>query len=101
MGESGINPALDDAEFEFNGRAKYGDHNIVFIKYYLLNEKFDVAADDLGSFQPRRLMFYLATGKAWVKKLHSKVQSFVKKDTEYQRNLANQNLSSSSEAEPF
>ncbi len=78
-----------------------GDQNIAFIKRYLLNEKFNVVSEDLGGFQPRRLMFDPVTGKAWVKKLHSKVQSFAKKDTEYQRNLVNQNSSSSSEAELF
>jgi len=46
-----------------------GKDNIDFVRKYLKNENIRVVAEDLGGDHPRKVLFYPATGRAFVKKL--------------------------------
>lgn len=46
-----------------------GKDNIDFARKYLVNENIKVIAEDLGGEHPRKVMYYPASGRAFVKKL--------------------------------
>lgn len=46
-----------------------GKYNIDFVRKYLVNEDIKVVAEDLGGDHPRKIMYYPATGRAFVKKM--------------------------------
>lgn len=48
-----------------------GARNIAFVRKYVMDEAFDVSAEDLGDFYPRRVHYFPDTGKLRVKKLTS------------------------------
>lgn len=43
--------------------------NISFIRKFLKTEGIPVVKEDVGGYQPRRVLFYTQTGKAWMRKL--------------------------------
>jgi chemotaxis protein CheD len=46
-----------------------GKDNIEFVRKYLKNENIRIVAEDLGGDHPRKILYYPATGRAFVKKL--------------------------------
>jgi chemotaxis protein CheD len=46
-----------------------GARNIAFVRQFVELEGFDVAASDLGSVHPRRVLYFPATGRALVKRM--------------------------------
>ena len=43
--------------------------NINFIRSFLETERIPVVKEDVGGYQPRRVLFYTQTGRAWMRKL--------------------------------
>jgi chemotaxis protein CheD len=46
-----------------------GKYNIDFVRKYLVNEDIKVVGEDLGGDHPRKIMYFPATGRAFVKKM--------------------------------
>jgi chemotaxis protein CheD len=52
-----------------SGMTDVGDRNIQFIKSYMEIEGLRVAAEDLGGTQPRKVVYFPATGRCKLRKL--------------------------------
>ena len=54
------------------GGADIGEKNAAFALGYLNERSIPVEASDMGGSCPRKLVFFSATGRVFVKKLHRK-----------------------------
>ena len=54
------------------GGADIGEKNAAFARGYLNERSIPVEASDMGGSCPRKLVFFPATGRVFVKKLHRK-----------------------------
>lgn len=54
-----------------NMTSDVGAQNIQFAEEYILNEELPIVGSDVGGSWPRKVLFFPATGKALVKKLHT------------------------------
>ena len=65
-----------------------GKDNIDFVRKYLINEDIKVISEDLGGDYPRKVLYFPATGRAFVKKLfrlHN--DTFFNREQEYMNEL--------------
>lgn len=61
-----------------------GRRNISFVKEYLTTEGLKIAGEDLAGLSPRKVVYFPATGKAMVKKLHTAHNdTIVKREEKY------------------
>lgn len=66
------------------GMADIGLQNIEFVRAYLRTEGLAIAAEDVGDDFPRRMAYFPATGKVWVKKLRNiRNETIIKQETTY------------------
>jgi chemotaxis protein CheD len=66
------------------GMSDIGLQNIEFVRAYLRTEGLAVAAQDVGDDFPRRMAYFPATGKVWVKKLRTiRNETIIKQETAY------------------
>lgn len=67
-----------------SGMTNVGLQNIEFVRTYLQTEGLKVAAEDVGDDFPRRVAYFPATGKVWVKKLRNiRNETVIKQDVAY------------------
>ena len=65
-----------------------GKRNIDFIEEYIVTEKLNLAAKDVGSEFPRRVIYDPITGKVRVKKLKALTNdTIIKRETQYAQNI--------------
>lgn len=70
------------------GMTDVGLQNIEFIRTYLHTEGLDAVVEDVGGDCPRRMAYFPATGKVWVKKLRNiRNETIVQQETAYLNNL--------------
>lgn len=70
------------------GMANIGLRNISFVRQYLRTEGFVLSAEDVGDDYSRRLAYFPASGKVWVKKLPvARNQVLARQETAYIRDL--------------
>ncbi|HRD49821.1 MAG: chemoreceptor glutamine deamidase CheD [Candidatus Competibacter sp.] len=66
------------------GMSDVGLQNIEFVRAYLRTEGLSIAAEDVGDDFPRRMAYFPATGKVWVKKLRTiRNETIIKQETAY------------------
>jgi chemotaxis protein CheD len=66
------------------GMADIGLQNIEFVRAYLRTEGLAIVAEDVGDDFPRRMAYFPATGKVWVKKLRNiRNETIIKQETTY------------------
>lgn len=66
------------------GMSDVGLQNIEFVRAYLRTEGLPIAAEDVGDDFPRRMAYFPATGKVWVKKLRTiRNETIIKQETAY------------------
>ena len=65
-----------------------GDRNIAFVKKYLADESFSIAAQDVGDIYPRKVLYFPDTGAVKVKKLKNIANDVVlQREFAYSRQL--------------
>ncbi|WP_226911313.1 chemoreceptor glutamine deamidase CheD [Gallaecimonas mangrovi] len=52
------------------GQGKIGDMNMEFVRRFVEREGYQVVAESLGGFLPRKVLFEPTIGKAWIKTLN-------------------------------
>ncbi|MEM9387069.1 MAG: chemoreceptor glutamine deamidase CheD [Pseudomonadota bacterium] len=66
-----------------------GERNIAFARDFLKTEGFKVSSEDLGDVNPRRVMYFPATGKAMVKRLQEvSTTEIASREQEHMRAIA-------------
>lgn len=71
-----------------NGVSDVGERNIAFVRQYLFDENFSVAAEDLGGIYPRKVLFFPDTGAVKVRKLRDvSNDTLIRREQEYSRKL--------------
>jgi chemotaxis protein CheD len=66
------------------GMTDIGLQNIEFVRAYLRTESLSIAAEDVGDDFPRRMAYFPATGKVWVKKLRNiRNETIIKQESTY------------------
>lgn len=66
-----------------------GQSNIAFVREYIRVEGLRLVAADVGDQCPRKILYFPATGKVWVKKLRSlHDRTIMQREKMYLRNLA-------------
>ena len=72
-----------------NNSAKIGSKNAVFVRKFLADEGFKIAAQDLEGELPRRVHYFPDTGKVMMRKLHRKDDMVVvDEEKRYQQSIA-------------
>jgi len=70
------------------GTTDVGMNNIHFVLRYLSLEAIEIASYDFGSFEPRKVLFYPATGKAFVKRIeHLSNDTIYRRDNKYRKEI--------------
>ena len=65
-----------------------GERNIQFVRKYLYEENFDVAAEDLGDVYPRKVLYFPDTGAVKVRKLRETANdTLLQREMSYSKNL--------------
>lgn len=71
-----------------NGVSDVGERNISFVRQYLFDENFTIAAEDLGGIYPRKVLFFPDTGAVKVRKLRDiSNDTLIRREQEYSRKL--------------
>lgn len=65
-----------------------GQRNIQFVRKYLYEENFEIAAEDLGDIYPRKVLYFPDTGAVKVRKLRETANdTLLQRELSYSRNL--------------
>jgi chemotaxis protein CheD len=63
-----------------------GERNIAYVRKYIYEENFDLAAEDVGDVYPRKVLYFPDTGAVKVRKLRETIN-----DTVLQREISYSN----------
>jgi chemotaxis protein CheD len=67
-----------------------GSKNIVFVKQYLKQEGFAIAAEDTGDIFPRKVSYFPQTGAVTVRKLKTQHNNAIaERELQYRRKILN------------
>lgn len=71
-----------------NGMSDVGARNIDFVRQYIFDENFRIAAEDVGDIFPRKVLYFPDTGAVKVRKLRDVANdTLLRREQEYSRNL--------------
>jgi len=84
-----------------NNMTEIGSRNIEFVKRYVYEENFEIAAQDLGGTYPRKVLYFPDTGAVKVRKLiETANDTLLRRERDYSRHL-NQSSDESGGVELF
>jgi len=67
-----------------------GERNIEFVKQYIYQENFEIAAHDVGDIYPRKVLYFPDTGAVKIRKLRETANdTLIQRETSYSRTLNN------------
>lgn len=79
-----------------------GERNVEFVMRYLYEENFDVAAKDVGTVYPRKVLYFPDTGAVKVRKLVEVTNdTLIERERQYGRGLVEQSAQDSGDVELF
>ncbi len=67
-----------------------GERNIAYVKKYIYEENFDLAASDVGDIYPRKVLYFPDTGAVKVRKLkQTQNDTILQRELDYRKHLHN------------
>lgn len=74
-----------------------GERNIAYVRKYIYEENFDLAAEDVGDVYPRKVLYFPDTGAVKVRKLRETINDTVlQREISYSKDLNRESSSSGS-----